>query len=297
MSDLLRSPSPGPARLRQLLAAGDGPVVLPGVYDALGARLVEQAGFDGVYMTGFGTSAGLLGRPDVGLLGMSEMVDNARRIVAATDLPVLADADTGYGNPVNVIRTVQEYERSGVAGIHLEDQVMPKRCGHLAGKSVVPASEFRARVEAAVAARRDPDFLLVARTDARGPLGLDAALERAELARRAGADMVFVEALRTEAELESVAEALRGTPLLLNWVEGGRTPPLPLERIAELGFALVILPLSTLLAATRAMVDVLGEIRRAGTPLPVLDRLTGFDEFGELIGLPEIDELGSRFEA
>jgi 2,3-dimethylmalate lyase len=148
-----------------------------------------------------------------------------------------------------------------------------------------------------VAARRDPDFLLVARTDARGPLGLDAALERAELARRAGADMVFVEALRTEAELESVAEALRGTPLLLNWVEGGRTPPLPLERIAELGFALVILPLSTLLAATRAMVDVLGEIRRAGTPLPVLDRLTGFDEFGELIGLPEIDELGSRFEA
>jgi 2,3-dimethylmalate lyase len=297
MSDLLRSPTPGPARLRRLLAAGDGPVVLPGVYDALGARLVEQAGFDGVYMTGFGTSAGLLGRPDVGLLGMSEMVDNARRIVAATDLPVLADADTGYGNPVNVIRTVQEFERSGVAGIHLEDQVMPKRCGHLAGKSVVPASEFRARVEAAVAARRDPDFLLVARTDARGPLGLDAALERAELARRAGADMVFVEALRTEAELELVAEALRGTPLLLNWVEGGRTPPLPLERIAELGFALVILPLSTLLAATRAMVDVLGEIRRAGTPLPVLDRLTGFDEFGELIGLPEIDELGRRFEA
>lgn len=295
MADLLRTPPNGPRQLRHLLDDGRRPVVLPGVYDALGARLVEQAGFDGVYMTGFGTAASLLGRPDVGLLGLAEMVDNARRLAAATDLPLVADADTGYGNPINVIRTVQEFERAGVAGIHLEDQVAPKRCGHLAGKAVVPTADFVAKVEAAAAARRDPDFVLIARTDARATHGLDEALERARAARQAGADVLFIEALESEAEIERVATELAGTPLLFNWVEGGRTPPLPLERIAELGFALVILPVSLVLAATRAMRDVLAVVRAEGTTAGLGRELVAFDAFTDLIGLPEITTLEQRF--
>ncbi|MPY95044.1 MAG: carboxyvinyl-carboxyphosphonate phosphorylmutase [Acidimicrobiia bacterium] len=294
MADLLRHRPSGPRRLRRLLAA-DLPVLAPGAYDALSARLVEQAGFDVVYMTGFGTSAGLLGRADVGLLGLAEMVDNVRRIVAAVDVPVIADADTGYGNPLNVVRTVQEYEQAGVAGLHLEDQVMPKRCGHMSGKAVVPAAEMVAKVEAAAAARRDPDLVLIARTDARAVEGVDAALERARAYREAGADVLFVEALEGEAEIELVARELADVPLLFNWAEGGRTPPLPHDRLRELGYALVIMPLSTLLAATTAMRSALAAIRDAGTPGPILGDITGFDEFLDLIGLPEVRSLEARF--
>jgi carboxyvinyl-carboxyphosphonate phosphorylmutase len=294
MADLLRHPPSGPARLRELLA-GEGPVLAPGAYDALSARLVEQAGFDAVYMTGFGTAAGLLGRPDVGLLGLHEMVDNVRRIVAAVDVPVVADADTGYGNPINVIRTVQEYERAGVAGLHLEDQVMPKRCGHMSGKAVIPAAEMVAKVEAAVAARRDPDLVLIARTDARAVEGLHAALDRARAYHRAGADVLFVEALEGEPEIELVARELADVPLLFNWVEGGRTPPLGHDRLRELGYRLVITPITTLLAATRAMQQALEAVRAAGTPRPIVGELTGFDEFLEVIGLPEVRGLEARF--
>ncbi len=294
VADLLRTPTDGPARFRQLLAA-DGPVLLPGCYDALGARLIEQAGFDAAYMTGFGTAASLLGRPDVGLLTATEMLDNLRRIVAATDLPVIADADTGYGNPVNVIRTVQEYERTGAAGMHIEDQVAPKRCGHMEGKQVVEASEFVAKIEAAVAARTNPDFAVIARTDARAPLGLDAALQRARAVHAAGADVLFVEALQGGDEIEIVARELADIPLLFNWAEGGKTPPLTLERITALGFAMVIMPISTLLAATAAMQQVLASIKQRGTPLGVVDQLPAFGEFTDLIGLPEITELERRY--
>src|ERR687885_2859841 len=162
----------GAGRLRELLA-GPEPVLAPGAYDALTARLVERAGFGAVYMTGFGTAASLLGRPDVGLLGLTEMVDNARRIVEAVDVPVIADADTGYGNPLNVVRTVHEYERAGVAAIHIEDQLMPKKCGHMEGKQLIPGAEMVQKIRAAAAARRSPDFLLIARTDARAVEGLD----------------------------------------------------------------------------------------------------------------------------
>ena len=294
MADLLRNPPAARRRLRELLAGPD-PVLAPGAYDALSARLVEQAGFDVVYMTGFGTSASLLGRPDVGLLGMTEMAGNARRIVDAVDVPVVADADTGYGNAVNVVRTVQEYERAGVAALHLEDQVMPKRCGHMSGKQVVPVGEMVEKLDAAVAARRDPDLVLIARTDVRATSGVAAALERAHAFREAGADVLFVEALEGEDEIELVARELAGVPLLFNWAEGGRTPPLPYERLRELGYALVIMPISTLLAATAAMRDALAAIRRAGTPLPALDRMTGFDEFLDVIGLPEVRALEARF--
>ena len=298
MSDLLRQRPAGPAALRQLLntaAEQRAPLVAPGCYDALGARLIEQAGFDTAYMTGFGTTASLLGRPDVGLLGMNEMVDNARRITAAVDLPVIADADTGYGNQVNVLRCVQEYERAGVAAMHIEDQVLPKKCGHMEDKQVVDASVMVGKVRAAVASRQDDDFMLIARTDARAPHGMDEALRRATAYAEAGADMLFVEALQNVGEIERVATEFAGIPLLFNWAEGGKTPPLTYEEIAALGFAMIIMPIGMLLAATAAMQNFLTKLKATGTPAPFADELMPFDNFTDLIGLPEIGGLEKRF--
>ena len=294
MAELLGQPGGGARRLRELLA-GPAPVLAPGAYDALSARLVEETGFPAVYMTGFGTASGQLGRPDVGLLTMSEMVDNARRIVQAVRPPVIADADTGYGNPINVVRTVREYQAAGVAGIHLEDQVAPKKCGHMEGKQVVPTAEMVEKIRAAVAARTDPDFVLIARTDARAVEGLDAALDRAHRYREAGADVLFVEAPQSADEIATVAGAFPDTPLLFNWAEGGKTPPLALADLERLGFRLVLFPISTLLAATRAIREVLAGIRRGGTPAGVMDRLVPFGEFLDFIGLPEIRGLERRF--
>jgi 2,3-dimethylmalate lyase len=270
--------------LRALLA-GPEPVVAPGAYDALSARLVEQAGFPAVYMTGFGASASLLGRPDVGLLSFAEMVDHARRLAQAVGVPVIADADDGYGNPLNVMRTVREYEAAGVAALHIEDQVAPKRCGHMAGKDVIDAAEMVEKVHAAVEARRET--LIIARTDARAVEGLDAALERARRYREAGADVLFVEAPESEDEITAVAEAFPDTPLLFNAVDGGRTPPLPLDRLRELGFSLVITPVTTLFAAARAVQESLRGTMAALT----------FDEFTDLVGLPEFETLEQRFTA
>ncbi len=296
MGELLAGPFAPRARLRELLAAGSGPVVAPGAFDALSARLVEQAGFEVVYMTGFGTTASLIGRPDVGLLSSTEMIDNARRIAAAVDLPVIADADTGYGNAITVVRTVQGYEQAGVAGIHLEDQVMPKRCGHMSGKAVVSTEEMAGKIRAAVAARRDPDFLIIARTDAAAVLGLDEAIARARAFAAAGADVLFVEAPTSEDDIARVAAELKGVaPLVFNWAEGGRTPPITLERIAELGFSLVLYPIGTLLAATAAIQEVLATIRKDGTPAAAMPGLPTFEGFTDLIGLPEISALERRF--
>jgi 2-methylisocitrate lyase-like PEP mutase family enzyme len=284
----------GPRRLRELLAGSD-PVVAPGAYDALSARLAEQAGFDAVYMTGFGASASLLGRPDVGLLSFGEMVDHARRLVQAVAVPVIADADNGYGNPITVLRTVREYETAGVAALHLEDQVSPKKCGHMEGKHVIPASEMVEKVRAAVEARRSDDLVIIARTDARAVEGLDAALERARRYREAGADALFVEAPESEREVEAVAEAFPDTPLLFNGAEGGRTPPIELERLRELGFRLVLAPITALLAATRAVQEALSAMRADGTAAG--EGAVPFPRFLELIGLPEIQRLEERYTA
>ncbi len=300
MAHLLSAPGNRRARLRALLdtaAATGDPVLAPGAYDALSARLVEQAGFDVAYMTGFGTTASLLGRPDVGLLGQAEMVDNARRMAAVLDVPLLADADTGYGNPINVIRTVREYEQAGVAGLHLEDQVLPKKCGHLAGKVVVPVEDMEAKIRAAVDARTDPDLVLIARTDVAQVEGVDAALARARRFADAGADLLFVEAPTSEADIEKVATALSGYRLVFNWAEGGRTPPLPLPRLRELGFALVLFPVGTLLAATAGIRSLLGTLRRDGTPAASLPALPGFDEFTELVGIDEVRDLEQRYRS
>ena len=271
------------------------PILAPGAYDALTARLIEQAGFPAVYMTGFGTSASLLGRPDVGLLTMSQMVDNARRIAQAVDVPVIADADTGYGNPLNVIRTVQEYELAGVSAIHMEDQIMPKKCGHMENKQVIAAAEMTEKIRAAVEARSSRDFLIIARTDARAVEGLESALRRARAYREAGADILFVEAPQNEDEVEQVARAFPKVPLLFNWAEGGKTPPLPLARLKELGYRIVIFPISALLTAAKAVHGILAEIKAEGTPRRVFTDGSSFREFNEMIGLGEIQELEKRF--
>ena len=284
----------GPGRLRKMLA-GPEPVLAPGAYDALSARLVEEAGFGAVYMTGFGTAASLLGRPDVGLLTMSEMVDNARRIVRAVEVPVIADADNGYGNPINVIRAVQEYEAAEVSAIHIEDQIFPKKCGHMEGKEVIEASEMVEKVHAAVEARRSEEFVIIARTDARAVEGIDGALERARRYREAGADVLFVEAPQSEEEIATVAEAFSEVPLLFNWVESGKTPPMSLERLKELGFRLIIFPVSTLLAATVSVREVLARLRAEGAPIRATDSLLPLGDFIDFIGLPEIRKLEERF--
>jgi 2,3-dimethylmalate lyase len=294
MARLLGSDARVSRGLRERFEAGEM-VLAPGCYDALGARLIEEAGFPAAYMTGFGTAASQLGRPDIGLMSLTEMVDNAHRIAEAVDIPVIADADTGYGNSINVIRTVREYEAAGVSAIHLEDQVMPKRCGHMEGKVVVPAGEMAAKVAAAVAARRSPDFLIIARTDARAVEGLDAALSRARAYREAGADALFVEAPQSEAEIEAVARAFPDVPLLFNYAEGGKTPPVSHAFLRDLGFRLVIFPLTVLLAATGAIRSALARVKADGTPLELLPSLPGFGEFLDFIGLPEIRELESRF--
>lgn len=267
--------------------------MLPGCYDALSARLVEQAGFDAVYMTGFGTTAGLIGRPDVGLLGLAEMADNARRIAAAVDIPLVADADTGYGNQAHTIRTIQEYERAGVAGLHLEDQVLPKKCGHMEDKEVVDAEIMAAKVRNAVAARNDPNFVVIARTDARAPLGLDEAIRRGHMCAEAGADVLFIEALIDEAEIERVATEFAGVPLLFNYAEGGKTPPLSYDDIAALGFAMIIMPITTMLTATKAMQDVLARLKETKTPAPFVNELMSFSDFTDFMGLPEVLEIES----
>ena len=294
MAQFLSTATDRPARFRELLDAPE-PALLPGCHDALGARLIEQAGFDAAYMTGFGAAASLLGRPDVGLLGLSEMADQARRIASATSLPVIADADTGFGNPINAFRTVQMYEQAGVAGLHIEDQILPKKCGHMEGKVVIPADDFEAKIGAASDARQNPNFTIIARTDARAPHGLDDALSRARMARAAGADVLFVEALQDRQELELVANELSDIPLLFNWAEGGKTPPLTIDEITELGFAMVIMPISTLLAATRAMQEALAQIKIDGTPVNAVESMPTFGEFTDLIGLPEITGLEQQY--
>jgi 2,3-dimethylmalate lyase len=290
---LTRRPG-GPARLRALLESGQT-IVAPGAFDPLSARLVEEAGFPAVYMTGFGTSAALIGRPDVGLLTMTEMAGSAGRIAGCVDIPVIADADTGYGNPLNVIRTVGAYEAAGVAGLHLEDQVAPKKCGHMEGKLVIPAEEMAEKVRAAVEARTQPDFVIIARTDARAVEGLERALRRGRMYRDAGADVLFIEALTSEAEAEAAVTAFPDVPLLFNWAEGGKTPPISLDRLRELGYRIVIFPISTLLAATGAMRRILQEIAQAGTPAAAIGETPTFTEFVEFIGLPQVREAERRY--
>jgi 2,3-dimethylmalate lyase len=282
-------------RLRELLAGPDL-LVAPGAYDALSARLIAQAGFSAIYMTGFGTAASALGQPDVGLLTMSEMVNRAAALAAVVgDLPLISDADTGYGNPINVRRTIREYERAGVAAVHIEDQVWPKKCGHMEGKQVIPIDEMVQKIRAAVDARQDPDFVIIARTDANAVNGLEDALRRGRAFREAGADIIFIEAPRSVAELRVIKQAFPDVPLLFNWAESSKTPFLSLEEIRYLGFKLVLFPVSLLFAATHAMSGLLEILKRGETSVPFHSQMVTFAQFTDLIGLPEIQELERRY--
>ena len=280
-------------RLRRLLEAPEL-LIAPGVAECVGARLVAEQGFDALYMTGAGTTASRLGMPDVGLLGVTEMADNAGRIAEAAGLPLIADADTGYGGPINVRRTVRCYERAGVAGVHMEDQDWPKRCGHLAGKTLIPAAEMCAKVRAAVDARSDPDFIVIARTDAIAVEGFESALDRAKAYEEAGADVLFVEAPTTMEEIEAIPRAF-ARPTLYNMAMSGKTPVLPAREIEALGFGVVIYPGLSLSAAIPAIRRALAELRETGGIEASSADMASFRDFFELMGLEAVQGLESRY--
>jgi 2-methylisocitrate lyase-like PEP mutase family enzyme len=279
------------SRFRDLLSQ-DQMVVAPGAYDCITAKLIEQAGFAAVYMTGAGTAA-TLGYPDFGLVTMSEMVANARRLVAAVDVPVIADADTGYGNELNVFRTVREFEGRGVAGIHIEDQEFPKKCGHLEGKEIIPREDYLAKIRAGVAARRDANFMIIARTDARAGAGLDEAIARVNAALAAGADMAFVEAPQTEDEIAAVPRLVNG-PCLLNVVRGGKTPDIDLRHAEALGYTLAIVP-GLLIKSVVGICDrMLLELKESHSHPPPIKEMT-VPEMFRRFGADEWDALRERF--
>ena len=269
----------------------DGLVIAPGAYDCITARCIAQAGFNAVYMTGAGTAA-TLGYPDYGLVTMSEMADSAGRIAAAVDVPVIADADTGYGNELNATRTVREYEQRGIAGLHIEDQGFPKKCGHLDNKTIVPRDEYLAKIRAAVAARRDPDFFIIARTDSRAVLGFDEAVARANAALGAGADMAFVEAPQTLEEVAAVPRVVNG-PCLINVVWRGKTPEVSFEAAGQMGYRLAIVPGMLFKAVIGACDATLAELRRTGRhPVPS-NSMTVHEAFAR-VGADEWDAVSER---
>jgi methylisocitrate lyase len=271
--------------LRRRLATGES-VLMPGVWDALSARIVAAAGFSTAFVSGFAVSGTLLGKPDVGHLGQIEMADVARRVCAAApSLNAVVDADTGYGNAMNVMRTVELWEDAGAAGMFIEDQVWPKRCGHMAGKSVVETEEWLAKLRAACTHREH--LHVTARTDARAAIGLSEAIERGRMARDMGVDAVFVEAPESVAELDAIADALPDVVLVANMVEKGRTPLLTPTELAERGFRLIVSPLSLLLTVARAMQDAAVTLSSRGTMRDDLANLMPFDDFNAVVGLPE----------
>ena len=273
-------------RLRELLRA-PGIIVAPGAYDCLTAKLIEREGFPAVYMTGAGTAVTRLGKPDLGFATLTEMLSSAGSITSTVSIPLIADADTGYGGPLNVYRTVQEYQRVGVAALHIEDQVFPKRCGHLDGKHVVPMEEMAVKIRAATAARTDEDFVIIARSDALAVTGLDDTLRRCEAYVEAGADVLFVEALRTPEEIDRVVREL-DVPLLYNFVEHGKSPLLPVPELQRLGFKIVIFPGSIMLAVGALVRRILGEIKQHGTTAALLDRMSDVVELFDTVGLSDM---------
>ena len=271
------------SRFRQLLRE-PGIIMAPGAYDCLTAKIIHQAGFPAVYMTGAGTSVAQLGYPDLALATMTEMVSNAAMIAEAVDVPVIADADTGYGGVLNVQRTVRQYQRAGVAAIHIEDQEFPKRCGHLDDKRVVSQSDMVRKIRAAVDARTDPDFTIIVRTDALAVTDWDDTMQRCQAYVEAGADMLFVEALRTSEQAERAARSF-DVPLLYNFVETGKSPLLPAAELEKLGFKLVIFPVSALLTVCRSILGLMRELKETGTTAHLLDGMVSLEQCFETVGL------------
>jgi 2-methylisocitrate lyase-like PEP mutase family enzyme len=259
-------------------------LVAPGCFDGLSARLVEEAGFEAAYLSGGAVARGM-GIPDIGLVTMSESIERAAQVVSAINIPIIADADTGYGNAVNLWRTVREFERAGVAAIHIEDQITPKRCGHLDGKEVIPLGEMLQKLQAAMAARSDADFCIIARTDARGVNGFDDAIERGRAFAKLGVDAIFVEAPQSEEELAEIPRRIPNIPLLVNVFKGGKTPMLPVERLESMGYRIAIYPSETQRAAIHAMRNALGTLKREGTTESIDATLTTFKERDRVVDL------------
>lgn len=269
-------------------------LVAPGAHDALTARVIEKTGFKAVYMTGYGQAASVLGKPDIGLLSMTEMLDRARKFVSAVDVPVIADADTGFGNAVTVMRTVQEYEAAGVAAIQLEDQVAPKRCGHMLGRDVISMEEMIGKIEAAKEARIDEDLVIIARTDARTNYGFEEALKRAKAYEAAGADVIFLESVETVEEMKRVNEEIK-IPTLANMVEGGRTPLINDDELEKIGYDLVIYPTASTYVLAKTMFDLMNSLKETKTTEGFMDNMITFSDFNDLVGLNEFRNVEERF--
>lgn len=270
------------------------PMVVPGVYDALGARMAQSVGFDAMFQTGYGTSATLFGMPDYGFVGAAETLDNARRICSAVSTPVIVDADTGYGGALNVRRLVQQLESAGAAGMFLEDQIWPKRCGHMQGKDVTTHSEYTEKLGAALDARQSKDFVVVARTDARATLGLEDAIQRGVDNYKTGADVIFIEAPLSISEMKQIGSSINA-PLVANMIEGGATPLQPAKSLHDMGFSLVLYPLSVLYASTAASLRVLHELHKSGTVASKPSDIVSFDQFNEIVGLSEMRTLEEHY--
>lgn len=283
----------GAKKIRELFASKKT-VIAPGAHDMLTAKIIGELGFDAVYMTGYGQSASHLGSPDVGLMTMSEMVARASNMVEAAGVPVVADADTGFGNAVNVMRTVREYEKAGVSVIQLEDQVMPKKCGHMEGRQVVPTEEMVGKIKAAVDARINPDLMIMARTDARTLHGIGAAIERGLAYQEAGADIVFIESPESIEEMKMINDAM-SVYTLANMVEGGRTPLLTNEELEMLGYNLVIYPTASTYVTTKAMIDLMTDLKKTGTTRGMIPNMVAFSEFNNLMGLARIREIEAKY--
>jgi 2-methylisocitrate lyase-like PEP mutase family enzyme len=274
--------------------AGDSILVAPAAFDMVSAKVIEKAGFEAVYLSGFGQSASHLGLPDAGLMTLSEIVERVQNMARAINVPLLADGDTGYGGVINVRRTVQAFEWAGASAIQLEDQEIPKKCGHTEGKRLIDPREMALKIEAAVESRRSDDFLIVARTDAHSVLGLKEAIQRGKMYEKAGADVIFIESPQTEEELKIVANSF-DRPAMANMIEGGQTPLLTAAELNEMGFKLVAFAVSCLLAATKAMQRAMKVLREEGTTRAIVTEMTNFGDFNDLIGFPEVRAFEAKY--
>jgi len=270
------------------------PLVIPGVFDAIGAKIAEQVGFNAMFQTGYGTSATLFGMPDYGFIGSAETVDNAKRICRTVSVPVIVDADTGYGNALSVWKLVKELEAAGASGIFLEDQRWPKRCGHMQGKEVVSQEEYAEKLGAALDARTSKNFIIVARTDARATEGLDKAIERGLYNKKIGADAIFVEAPKSIAEMKKIGKSINA-PLVANMIEGGATPISSAQSLYKMGYKIILYPLSVLFANTFATMNILKELKKTGTTTKFRNKVVSFDQFNDLVELKKFRKLEKKY--
>ncbi|MDA8720990.1 isocitrate lyase/PEP mutase family protein [Nitrosopumilus sp.] len=271
------------------------PLVIPGVYDAIGAKIAEKVGFDAMFQTGYGTSATLFGMPDYGFIGATETVDNARRISNAISVPLIVDSDTGYGNALSVWKLVKELEAAGAAGIFLEDQKWPKRCGHMQGKEVIPQEEYTEKLGAAIDARENKDFIIVARTDSRATEGLDKSIERGIQNKKTGADAIFIEAPRSLDEMKKIGKEIKA-PLVANMIEGGATPMNSAKTLNKIGFNIILYPLSVLFANTFATMNILQELKNSGTTSKYKQKVVNFDQFNKLVELDKFKKMEIKYK-